>query len=333
MSFPNVPTLYQKIGKGAEGGHEFARFIRLLLIADHKSKGKKFISESDASGDYKKVDAYSPDDGLIKALNTSYQFKFFPSKLSSGHRKEIITSIQKALKENKCIATFIIITPEDFMKEDQQWFDNLKTKYEKKYWLEGDFGAIGYTFSLNHWGHSMIVELSLKHDHIGILHFPELFPIGIGKFKLSEALIDCKKSNWLAFENKKFAYHQSYPYSRNELVTDPVFDFHFTNSSPEIFLLRLIEIHIISVTTKLKGPPVKYFLKSIGTIKYRMNFKERINKIEFDDPMIFKAGEPMRFKLQLSKFTIDCPGNCATIKLWFHFNNCSIPTESFYLSF
>ena len=39
MPIPNSATLYQKIGKGAEGGHEFARFIKLLLISGYKRLG------------------------------------------------------------------------------------------------------------------------------------------------------------------------------------------------------------------------------------------------------------------------------------------------------
>lgn len=53
MPIPNVSTLYQRIHPRSEGENEFARFIRLLLIAEYKSSGFKFISESDASGDYK----------------------------------------------------------------------------------------------------------------------------------------------------------------------------------------------------------------------------------------------------------------------------------------
>lgn len=335
MPFPNIPTLYQKIGKGAEGGHEFARFIKQLLIADHKNKGEKFISGSDASGDYKKVDAHVPGEEPAQNLNTSYQFKFFPCKLSTKHRKDIEDSIKKALKENNNIHEFIIITPEDFMKEDQKWFDGLRKKYEKKHCVHiEDWGSICYTFSLSHWGHSNIVELALKHDHVGILHFPELYPMGIGRFKLAEANIDCKNSNWLPFESKKFHYSQSYPHSRDGcLTTDPLFDFHFTNNSPEIFLLKRLEIHIESIDSQIKGIPADYFLKSIGTIEHRIDFSQPINKIEFDDPMIFPASKALRFKLQLNKFTVDCPGNCAIIKFWFHFTNYSIPTESFYLSF
>ena len=83
MPIPNVSTLYQRIHKGAEGGHEFARFIKLLLSNDYGNQGLKFISESDASGDYKKLDAYIPGDTLFPENITGFQFKFFGSNLNS----------------------------------------------------------------------------------------------------------------------------------------------------------------------------------------------------------------------------------------------------------
>lgn len=334
MSFANVATLYQKIGKGAEGGHEFARFIRTLLIADYEHKGKAFISESDASGDYKNVDGYSPGGDPVEALNTSYQFKFFPSKLSTKHRAEIKQAIQNALSENKFIGEFIIVTPEDFMKEDQNWFDNMRKIYEKRYQIDIEgWGIQLYQFSLTHWGHSKIVELALKHEHVGRQHFPELFPFDRGKFRLVHASIDCKNSNWFPFENNQYGYSQGHHNSRENLTSDPVFDFHFTNNSSEILLLKRIEIHIESVTSKLKGIPAEYFLESIGTIEHRLNFHEPVNSIDLDNPMIFSTGKAMRFNVQLNQFTKDCPGNCARIKFWFYFNNYSLPIESFYLSF
>jgi hypothetical protein len=43
MPIPNVSTLYQRISQGAEGGHEFARFIKLLLGTDYSSQRVHFI--------------------------------------------------------------------------------------------------------------------------------------------------------------------------------------------------------------------------------------------------------------------------------------------------
>lgn len=335
MPVPNVSTLYQRINKGSEGGNEFARFIRLLLSADYHSQGKYFVSESDASGDYKHLDAYISLDKDFPELISGFQFKFFPSKLSDNQKKEVEDSIEKALTENEYIQEFILVTPEDFQKEQQAWFEKLKKKFDQSYWLTSDSVTMECSFTLTHWGHLKIIELSLKHDHLGSQYFPELFPMGmgIGKFKLAEAMMDCENSNWLPFENNPFGFHQSYSHSRNELTSDPVFDFHFANSSPEIFLLKKIEIELEKITTQVKGIPSDYLLKSIGTIQYEVDFSKKINSIDFNDPIIIEAKSPKRFKLQLLNFTNKCPGNCVLLKFWFHFNNYSIPTNSFYLSF
>lgn len=333
MPIPNVSTLYQRIHKGSEGGNEFARFMRLLLSADYDSKGEKFISGSDASGDYKKVDAYISGDKDFQALITGFQFKFFSHNLSSNQKSEIINSIEKALEENQYIQEFILITPEDFQKVQQAWFDGLKERFERNYWLTTN-GLCRYcSFTLTHWGHSKIIELSLKHDHIGVHYFPELYPVGIGKFKLAEAKIDCINSMWNPSQWGKYRFYQSFTDTHPGLTSDPVFDFQFTNSSSEIFLMQRIEIHIEEIRAQLRGIPGDYFLKSIGTIEYEIDFTNPINVIELSDPMIFEAATPKRFKLQLKNLTRGCPGNYVSLKFWFHFNNYSISTNSFYLSF
>lgn len=336
MPIPNVSTLYQKINKGSEGGGEFARFMKLLLIAEYDSMGKTFISESDASGDYKKVDGYVPGDDDFPKLIQGFQFKFFPCNLSSNQKNEILHSIESALEENEFIQEFILVTPEDFQKEQQVWFDTLKERFKKSYWTESNGIYRQSSFKLIHWGHSKIIELALKHDHVGSRYFSELYPVGVGKFKLDSANIDCSISNWQPFEEDKFSYHQSDKFN-GYLTPDPIFDFYFTNSSPEIFLLRKIEIHILEMTSQLKGPPAwvsdAHFLFSIGTIIHDIDFDKTINVIEFADPMIFYPSSPKRFKLQLRDFTINCPENSVKLKFWFHFSNYSIPTNSFYLSF
>lgn len=333
MAIPNVSTLYHRINKGSEGGNEFARFVRLLLISEFKSKGQKFISESDASGDYKKVDAYCPGDKEFRKLIIGFQFKFFPSALSSNQKKEIIHSIKSALEENKYLQEFILITPEDFQNKQQIWFNSVKEEYEKDFLSTSNGLSRHCSFTVTHWGHSKIIELALKHDHIGYHYFPELFPVGIGKFKIAIAKIDCINSLWNLYLKEENIFMQDFNDRRRGLTSDPLFDFQFTNSSPEIFLLQGIEIQIEKIQTRISGHPAKYYLKSVGTIQHEIDFTKKKNTIEFNEPMIFGALTPKRFKLQLNNFTRSCPGNYVQLKFLFHFNNYCIPTNSFYLIF
>ncbi|MGB3181240.1 MAG: hypothetical protein WBB45_07605 [Cyclobacteriaceae bacterium] len=219
------------------------------------------------------------------------------------------------------------------MKEQQVWYDSLKEKYERNYWARQNGLSKNSGFKLLHWGHTKIIELCLKHDHIARQYFPELFPFGTGKFKLSEADIDSKLTNWLPSEHGKNRYYQYPVRDAGEYTTDPVFDFHFKNSTKEIHLLHRIEIHIEKVWTKIKGIPQNQFLKSLGTIEYTPNFDEPINTISFDDPMIFPSGQPIRFHIQLNDFANRCPGNMAELKFWFYFDEIVIPTDTFTLSF
>lgn len=77
MPIHNVATLYQQIGSGAEGGHEFARFVRLLLLAEFNKLGSQFISESDASGDFRKTDGFIVGDNDFPNCITAFQYKFY----------------------------------------------------------------------------------------------------------------------------------------------------------------------------------------------------------------------------------------------------------------
>jgi hypothetical protein len=306
MSIPNIDTLYQQIANGAEGGHEFARFIRLLLTAEYKSLGIEFISESDASGDYKKVDGYIPGDKDFPGFITAFQFKFFPCKLSPKQKAEITRSIENALNENEFIQEFILVTPEDWQKEQQKWFDGLKVKLGKTYWASNNGITRKGRFKLSHWGHSKIVELSLRHDHIGSRYFSQLFPFGVGKFKLAKAIIDTKSCAWVAFEDSVTSFYID---SRNNhLPSEPVFDFQFKNSSQEIHLLNKIEVRIERIWTVLKGIPQREFLKSIGTISIPLDFTKPINEYHLEDPLIISSGSAKRFKVQLANFK-KCPGN------------------------
>lgn len=330
MPIFNTSTIYTKIASGAEGGLEFARFIKTLLTADYHSRGINFISESDASGDYKKVDGYIKGDIDFPDNIIGYQFKFFPSKLSSSQKQKIIKSIEMAIEENPFIQEFILVTPEDFMREEQGWFDQVRQKYEKQYWLESNGLNRKCRFEIKHWGHTKIIELSLKHEHVGKLYFPEFFSEGEGHFKLSYAAIDFQLSSWIAYDDN--AYNLSIP-SENypHQISDPVFDFAFKNNTPNMFLLRSIEIHIEKVWTILKGLPKELFLRSIGTIEYELDFNKPVNTIEFHDPLMFEARSALRFNLHLTSFANNCPGNCAKIKFWFHFDERSIPTDTFTL--
>jgi len=55
MSIPKI-TLYQKLGKGAEAAHHFARIMDQLLYAEDSEKGRLPKATDDSAGDYKGVD-------------------------------------------------------------------------------------------------------------------------------------------------------------------------------------------------------------------------------------------------------------------------------------
>lgn len=333
MPIPNISTLYQRIKKGAEGGHEFARFMKLLLGTDYSNRGIHFISESDATGDFKKLDAYFINQKWSTKLLTGFQFKFYPETLNKQQRYEIIKSIEAALAENNLLEQYILITPEDWHKEDQDWFDKLRQKYERPIVIECLEGTLRSNFNLLHWGHSKIIELSLKHEHIGRLYFKELYPLEVGKLKLTKCSIDTTLCNWAQSSHGKNIYYGTTPLGESiKKTSNPILDFQFKNSTPEIMLLDKIEIHIEKIWTTLKGLPTEIFLNSSGTIEHEMDFSKPINVISFHNPLVLKPISPLRFKVSLNGFLEKCPGNWSTIKFWFHFDEATIVSDSFVLS-
>ena len=132
MSISNIPTLYQKIGKGAEGGHEFARLLNQLMIAEARERGYEAIISSDSSGGYNGVDCILKQRWRQseRFVYTGVQYKFYPSNLSSQHKNEIRKSLKNAIKKFREMTSWILITPEDFSKRDMEWFETLKEEFE-----------------------------------------------------------------------------------------------------------------------------------------------------------------------------------------------------------
>ncbi|MCW3058497.1 MAG: signal transduction protein, partial [Capsulimonas sp.] len=166
-------TLYQLLPGGSEGGNEFARIVNLLLFQEALRSGRKHAIYSDVAGDYNGMDSFSGDffhtDGTI-----GYQYKFFPSPLSSKHRSEITKSLRKtASRQDKLNLTkWILVTPEDLIESatrsdggDVTWFENLRIK-------------LGLNFELEHFGHRKLQSLFMASPSISLFYYPELIANG-----------------------------------------------------------------------------------------------------------------------------------------------------------
>lgn len=155
MSIPNVSNLYQRINKGAEGGLEFARIINQLMISESSTEDFQFKSHSDAVGDFKGVDGI-----MIKGLTKSgLQYKFLPSAFKSEHKSQIKLSFEKAIKQFPEMDQWILVIPEDPNKFDLIWLEQISDDLKMPVIV---------------WGHSKIINLMLKHKHIGEQYYSEL---------------------------------------------------------------------------------------------------------------------------------------------------------------
>jgi hypothetical protein len=155
MSIPNVSSLYTRIHKGAEGGLEFARIFNQLMISESSKEEFNFISYSDAAGDYKGVDGIMHK-GIVK---TGFQYKFIPSAFKNEHKSQIKSSIENAIKQFQEMDRWILVIPEDANKFDLTWLEKISDELQ---------------IQTEIWGHSRIINLMLKHKHIGEKYYPEL---------------------------------------------------------------------------------------------------------------------------------------------------------------
>lgn len=289
MSIPNVSTLYQRIKSGSEGGLEFSRCMNYLLTAEAKEEGWNIEPYSDASGDYAGLDALV-EGGIVEG----YHFKFYPSPLSDTHKVGIKKAINSAISKSPGnMISLNIITPEDLMKEDKIWFEEIKSQCKKTprqhqgaYFMGG--------IKLSHWGHTKIVELALRHPHIGKHYFPELFSYDTDLFKMVNLKVD----------------EQNF-----------IFDFSFTNDSQNTYLLNKIQLIRLETWSSMGSLGEEHYLKSLGKLMFKVNMKKATNELVFSDPIIFKSKTPMRFKIQLLDFVQTCPGNGVKIKFRFLFND------------
>ena len=141
---PEVKTLYGILPKGTEGGKEFARIADLLLFYDARRNGKNIRIFNDSAGDYHGLDSFE-DQYFRKDETIGYQYKFYPSPLSSKHRKDIEKSLKNVAEnqEKLKLTKWVLIIPEDMIESsirkdggDVTWFESLREKLELEFDIE-----------------------------------------------------------------------------------------------------------------------------------------------------------------------------------------------------
>lgn len=167
---PITKPLSEVLPKGAEGGHEFARIVGLLLFHEARRAGRCVTLFSDRSGDVHGLDAFDDAD-------TGYQIKFFPSPWSSNQRQEIKDSLKKAAdgSDESDIKTWVLVTPDDMVNSgrkkdggDVEWFGRLKQDLD-------------LPFAIDHMGHSKLQGLFLQAEALCLHYYPDIIPEGLSK--------------------------------------------------------------------------------------------------------------------------------------------------------
>ncbi|NQZ06208.1 MAG: NACHT domain-containing protein [Algicola sp.] len=170
---PEVRTLAEILPKGAEGGKEFARIVDFLLHYEARRAGKNLMIFNDAAGDYHGLDSFESDQ-FRKQEQIGYQYKFYPSPLSSQHRSEIKKCLEQVAEKQSelSLKKWILVTPQDLTESstrktggDVSWFDNLHKKLK-------------LTFEIEHWGHKKLQAQFIETPQLCRFYYPELISDG-----------------------------------------------------------------------------------------------------------------------------------------------------------
>lgn len=163
MAIPNVPSLSSKIKPGSQGGLEFAQIMNQLLDFESRIQDYRFISSSDASGDYKGCDAiFKKGD-----KNFGVQYKFMVNGPNSNQKSEIKKSLKNAIQKFPEMDEWVLVTPDDFKLDAMNWLSELESEFSMK---------------VNHWGQIRINNLMLFHKELCQRFYPEFLPY-IHEFK------------------------------------------------------------------------------------------------------------------------------------------------------
>ena len=144
MILPNLPSLSQILRHGAEAGHEFARICNQLAISANRYV--ELHTPDDSSGDFKCLDAYYERGHESKDI-VGFQYKFYPTPLTPQHRHNIKESLEGAIDALPRLVMWILVTPDDFNRFDQNWFVDLCDRFRDRVEVR-DRQEITWTFNV-----------------------------------------------------------------------------------------------------------------------------------------------------------------------------------------
>ena len=170
---PAVRTLSQILPKGAEGGKEFARIVDLLLFYRAQRLSETIVLLDDSAGDYAALDSLGK--ASLNLGKVGYQYKFYPSPLTSKQRAEVEDSLRRAVaqKEKSGIDRWILVTPDDFTDPankrdggDATWFAQVSNGMQSM-------------IAVEHWGHKALQALFIETPALCLFYYPELHSNGV----------------------------------------------------------------------------------------------------------------------------------------------------------
>ncbi|UCH92496.1 MAG: NACHT domain-containing protein [Candidatus Aminicenantes bacterium] len=141
----NIPPLTKVIDKGSEGGFEFERLMKKLLIHDGSLKGYEFepgVTNKDGGIDGKVSKNYPGIDCPV-----IFQFKWLEGPINKGNAgRQIKKSFESLVKSGIRHKSYVLVTPHDLTPSEKQWLAQLPSTYKME-------------TNIHHYGHIKIQVL------------------------------------------------------------------------------------------------------------------------------------------------------------------------------
>jgi len=145
----NIPSLTERIDKGAPGGHEFEKLLNQLLIAFGNSKNFEYVPSGGRGGD-NGIDGLAPNGGVPGLIGpVAFQFKWLWDKVNKSPKcRQVTDSLFRAASAFPDIRHYVLITPHDLTPTEMKWLLALKPRAK---------------LAVHHWGQSRIEGLLREH--------------------------------------------------------------------------------------------------------------------------------------------------------------------------
>lgn len=155
----SLPSLTERIDKGAIGGLEFERLMHQLLLRHADRLGFGYEPRSGAGGDFG-VDGIAPEGGVegIHGESVGFQFKWLWGDLHKGDKARQIKAWLESAERHSDLKHWVLVTPWDLKEAEREWLVALPKRGDVR---------------IHHWGRERIESMLLDAPALFARYYPQ----------------------------------------------------------------------------------------------------------------------------------------------------------------